>query len=46
MMAIQLTKRAAEHVRRMLEIHAGSIGLRLGTRKSGCGESIAFGEPA
>ena len=36
MMAIQLTERAAEHVRSMLEQHAGSIGLRLGTRKSGC----------
>ncbi|MDX1698756.1 MAG: iron-sulfur cluster assembly accessory protein, partial [Thiohalobacterales bacterium] len=35
-MAIQLTERAAEHVRRMLVSHAGSIGLRLGTRKSGC----------
>ena len=35
-MAIQLTERAAEHVRSMLEQHAGSIGLRLGTRKSGC----------
>ena len=35
-MAIQLTESAREHVRRMLEQHAGSIGLRLGTRKSGC----------
>jgi iron-sulfur cluster assembly protein len=35
-MAIQLTESAREHVRRMLEQHEGSIGLRLGTRKSGC----------
>jgi iron-sulfur cluster assembly protein len=35
-MAIQLTESALEHVRRMLEQHEGSIGLRLGTRKSGC----------
>ena len=35
-MAIQLTDSAAEHVRRMLEKHPGSLGLRLSTRKSGC----------
>jgi iron-sulfur cluster assembly protein len=36
MMAIQLTDSAVQHVRSMLEKHEGSIGLRLGTRKSGC----------
>lgn len=35
-MAIQLTESAREHVRKMLEQHEGSIGLRLGTRRSGC----------
>lgn len=35
-MAIQLTESAAAHVRRILEQHEGSVGLRLGTRKSGC----------
>jgi len=35
-MAIQLTDSAVEHVRNMLEQHEGSIGLRLGTRRSGC----------
>ena len=35
-MAIQLTDSAVEHVRSMLAQHEGSIGLRLGTRKSGC----------
>jgi len=35
-MAIQLTASAALHIRRMLEQHPGSIGLRLATRKSGC----------
>ena len=35
-MAIQLTDSAVQHVRRMLEQHEGSIGLRLGTRRSGC----------
>jgi iron-sulfur cluster assembly protein len=35
-MAIQLTDSALQHVRKMLEQHEGSIGLRLGTRKSGC----------
>jgi len=35
-MAIQLTDSAAQHVRKMLDEHEGSIGLRLGTRKSGC----------
>ena len=35
-MAIQLTESARQHVRKMLEQHEGSIGLRLGTRRSGC----------
>jgi iron-sulfur cluster assembly protein len=35
-MAIQLTDSAVQHVRNMLEQHAGSIGLRIGTRRSGC----------
>ncbi|HYQ72138.1 MAG TPA: iron-sulfur cluster assembly accessory protein [Gammaproteobacteria bacterium] len=35
-MAIQLTDSAVQHVRRMLQRHEGSIGLRLGTRRSGC----------
>ena len=35
-MAIQLTESARKHVRKMLEKHEGSIGLRLGTRRSGC----------
>jgi iron-sulfur cluster assembly protein len=35
-MAIQLTESAVQHVRRMLQQHEGSIGLRLGTRRSGC----------
>ncbi|MEN8179341.1 MAG: iron-sulfur cluster assembly accessory protein [Pseudomonadota bacterium] len=34
-MAIQLTESAAQHVRKMLTGQPG-IGLRLGTRKSGC----------
>jgi len=34
-MAITLTENAARHVRKMLEQRPG-IGLRLGTRKSGC----------
>ena len=35
-MAIQLTDSAVQHVRKLLEQHEGSIGLRLGTRRSGC----------
>ena len=35
-MAIQLTERAALHVRKMLAGRPQSLGLRLGTRKSGC----------
>lgn len=35
-MAIQLTQGAAAHIHRMLKQHEGSVGLRLGTRKSGC----------
>ena len=34
-MAIQLTENAARHVQTMLEKQSG-LGLRLGTRKSGC----------
>ncbi len=35
-MAIQLTESAAQHVKKMLQDKPGSLGLRLGTRKSGC----------
>lgn len=35
-MAIQLTDNAAGHVKSMLSRREGAIGLRLGTRKSGC----------
>ncbi|MCU7944820.1 MAG: iron-sulfur cluster assembly accessory protein [Candidatus Thiodiazotropha sp. (ex Cardiolucina cf. quadrata)] len=35
-MAIQLTESAAGHVKSMLSHRDGAIGLRLGTRKSGC----------
>ncbi len=35
-MAIQLTESAAQHVRRMLDGRPEVVGLRLGTRKSGC----------
>jgi iron-sulfur cluster assembly protein len=35
-MAIQLTQSAAAHIHKMLEQHEGGVGLRLGTRKSGC----------
>jgi iron-sulfur cluster assembly protein len=35
-MAIQLTESAQQHVRKMLQQHEGIIGLRLGTRRSGC----------
>jgi iron-sulfur cluster assembly protein len=35
-MAIQLTESARQHVSKMLGQHEGSIGLRLGTRRSGC----------
>jgi iron-sulfur cluster assembly protein len=35
-MAIQLTENAAGHVKSMLSHREGAIGLRLGTRKSGC----------
>ena len=35
-MAIQLTQSATAHIHKMLEKHEGSVGLRLGTRKSGC----------
>ncbi|PVV25229.1 MAG: iron-sulfur cluster assembly protein IscA, partial [gamma proteobacterium symbiont of Ctena orbiculata] len=35
-MAIQLTESAARHVKSMLTHREGAIGLRLGTRKSGC----------
>ncbi|MCU7838254.1 MAG: iron-sulfur cluster assembly accessory protein [Candidatus Thiodiazotropha sp. (ex Troendleina suluensis)] len=35
-MAIQLTESATRHVKSMLANKTGSLGLRLGTRKSGC----------
>lgn len=35
-MAIQLTDGAASHVKSMLSHREGAIGLRLGTRRSGC----------
>ena len=35
-MAIQLTESAARHVEKMLKQRPQSVGLRLGTRKSGC----------
>jgi iron-sulfur cluster assembly protein len=35
-MAIELTASAARHVKRMLEKRGHGLGLRLGTRKSGC----------
>lgn len=35
-MSITLTDQAAAHVRKMLEQRGHGIGLRLGTRKSGC----------
>ncbi len=35
-MAINLTEQAADHVRKMLDQRSEGIGLRLGTRKSGC----------
>lgn len=35
-MAIELTEDAARHVRKMLQARPQSLGLRLGTRKSGC----------
>lgn len=35
-MAIQLTENAARHVQKMLNQRPQSLGLRLGTHKSGC----------
>ena len=35
-MSIQLTESAAQHVQHMLDKRQEGIGLRLGTRKSGC----------
>lgn len=35
-MSIELTERAAEHVRKMLQQRPQAQGLRLGIRKSGC----------
>ncbi len=35
-MSIQLTENAAQHVKAMLSKRQQGIGLRLGTRKSGC----------
>ena len=35
-MAVELTENAARHVASMLEKHGQGMGLRLGTKKSGC----------
>lgn len=35
-MSIQVTERAADHIRSALERHAGSVGLRLGVKTTGC----------
>ncbi|MGD8429272.1 MAG: iron-sulfur cluster assembly accessory protein [Ectothiorhodospiraceae bacterium] len=35
-MTIQVTERAADHIRSSLEKHGGGVGLRLGVRTSGC----------
>jgi iron-sulfur cluster assembly protein len=35
-MSISLTERAAEHIRRHLESQAGSVGLRIGVKRTGC----------
>ncbi|WP_435100556.1 HesB/IscA family protein [Arhodomonas sp. AD133] len=35
-MSIQVTERAADHIRRSVDRHQDSIGLRLGVRTSGC----------
>ncbi|MCU7915441.1 MAG: iron-sulfur cluster assembly accessory protein [Candidatus Thiodiazotropha sp. (ex Gloverina cf. vestifex)] len=35
-MAIEFTERAARHVEKMLSQRPQSVGLRLGTKKSGC----------
>jgi len=35
-MAIQVTQRAAEHIREALARHGGGVGMRLGVRTSGC----------
>ncbi|HEC07536.1 MAG TPA: iron-sulfur cluster assembly accessory protein [Thiolapillus brandeum] len=35
-MNIQLTENAAQHIRKMLATQDDAIGLRLGTKKSGC----------
>ncbi len=35
-MSIRLTESAARHVEKMLQRRGGGLGLRLGTRKSGC----------
>ncbi|MES9941681.1 MAG: iron-sulfur cluster assembly accessory protein [Candidatus Thiodiazotropha sp. 6PLUC2] len=35
-MSIELTDNAARHVEKMLASHGSGIGLRLGTKKSGC----------
>lgn len=34
--AVRLTPAAVEHVRGQIEQHPGALGIRLGTRKSGC----------
>lgn len=33
---VQLTAAALDHVRSQIEQHPGAVGIRLGTRKSGC----------
>ena len=35
-MSIQVTERAAEHIRQALARHGSGVGLRLGVRTSGC----------
>jgi len=35
-MKIQVTERAAKHIRQSLARHGGGVGLRLGVRTSGC----------
>lgn len=35
-MAVQLTERAAQHVRKALAKHGGAQGLRIGVKASGC----------
>ena len=47
-MHIEVTENAARHIREMLSKRGQGIGLRLGTRKSGCGAAggaVASGLP-